>query len=169
MTERRKFADAVPSLVLLVVAVFYCVASFQYSPSARAMPLGVATLALVLVLVDLISLGEGRISRIIRRIFQGSGAPAPVPGLDGQAGQRFPPARELAAFGWIIAFLLLAIALGFYIAIPIYVTAYLRFYGGKSVLVAAATGLGLVAALYGMFELLLGYEVFEGLVFGDIM
>lgn len=169
MSQRSRLSEAVPSIVLLGIAVVYCYVSFDYSKATRAMPLGVGALAILLVLVDLASQGEGRLALAIRRVFRGSGAPAPIPGLDGQAGQRFAPARELAAFAWIFGFVGLAIVLGFYLAIPIYVTAYLRLYAGKSLLISAATGLCLTAVLYGMFELLLGYEVFGGLITGDIL
>ncbi|MBF9033048.1 hypothetical protein HKCCE2091_02260 [Rhodobacterales bacterium HKCCE2091] len=169
MTASRRLSEALPSLVLLGVAAFYAWVSFDYSAQTRAIPLGVAGLAILLVLVDLASQGEGAVARRIRRVISGSGAPSPVPGLDGQAGQRHAARHELAAFGWIAGFLVLAIVTGFYIAIPLYVIAYLRIHGGKPILVAAATGLGLVAVLYGLFEILLGYEVFGGLITGDYL
>lgn len=158
-----------PSLVLIAVAAFYLVASFAYDPATRAMPLGVAALAIALLAVEILSRTQGRLGRSLARVLQGGGTKAPVPGLDGQAGQAHPPRKELAAFAWILAFLGLVVVFGFYIAIPIYVAAYLYVYARKGVLPSLGTALTLTAALYAMFELLLGYEVFTGLITGDFM
>ncbi|ESR25583.1 tripartite tricarboxylate transporter TctB family protein [Lutibaculum baratangense] len=169
MTARERLKDAVPSIVLLVVAAFYAYTATAYDPQTRAMPLGVALIAILLVVLDLVSRGEGALARNLRRVLQGSGAKAPVPGLDGQAGQRHPALRELGAFAWIGGFLALVILVGFYPAIPIYMVAYLRFYAKKPLVAAVATAAVVTGLLYAMFELLLGYSVFEGLIMGDYM
>lgn len=169
MTPRDRLIDALPSLILMGVAVFYLFASFDYDQQSRAMPLGVAMFAIGLVLLDVLSRGEGRLARLLRRIFRGKGGEAPVPGLEGQAGQRHAFRRELGAFAWIVAFLGLVLIAGFYIAIPIYVVVYLHFYAGKTLPRAGAAALALTALLFVMFELLLGYEVFGGLIAGDFM
>ena len=170
MTSRNRLADALPSIVLLCIAAFYLWASLEYNAESRAMPFGVAVLAIALVVLDLLSRGGGAFGRILRRVLQGGAPPAAaIPGLEGQAGKRHGPMQELAAFGWIVGFLLLAIVVGFYIAIPLYVIAYLRFFAGKSIVKSAAMGLGLAAVLFAMFELMLGYNVFGGLISGDFM
>jgi hypothetical protein len=155
--------------VLLVLAVSYLSVALGYDFDDRAVPLGVAALCILLLLLDIFSRGEGRIAVTLRRILQGRGQQPAVPGLDGQAGVHHHPMKEVAAFGWIIGFLILALIFGFYIAIPIYVICYLRFFAGKSLVAAAATGIGLTAILYAMFELLLGYSVFGGFITGDFL
>ena len=169
MKPKSKFAEAFPSLVLIAIALGYLVVSFEYDSRTRAMPLGVAALAIVLVTIDLLSHGDGSLARNLRRFLQGSGRPAPVPGLDGQAGQQHPPVRELAAFAWILGFLGLVLLAGFYVAIPIYVASYLYFHAGKRGMRALGTAVALTVLLYTMFEVLLGYEVFGGLISGDFM
>lgn len=170
MEPNHRVMDMLPSLVLLAVAAVYLGTSLSYDADDRALPFGISALAVVLVLLDLLSRGDGRFALMLRRILQGQSQKQPtVPGLEGQAGLRHPLKKELAAFGWILAFLGLAVVLGFYVAIPIYVISYLRIYAGKPLLAAAATGLGLTALLYAMFELLLGYSVFGGLISGDFL
>ena len=58
---------------------------------------------------------------------------------------------------------------GFYPAIPVYVTAYLALYARKPLLASVATAAALTGLLYVMFELLLGYDVFGGLISGDFL
>lgn len=170
MEPKNRFMDVLPSLVLLVVASAYLATSLNYDADDRALPMGISALTVVLVVLDLLSRGEGKVARTLRRVLQGRSQQQPtVPGLEGQAGLRHPLRKELAAFGWIFAFLGLALVFGFYVAIPIYVVSYLRVYAGKPLLWAAAVGLGLTALLYAMFELLLGYSVFGGIIAGDFL
>ncbi len=169
MNLRTRIIKAIPSLVLVVVAAIYLIASLGYNEQTRAMPLGVAALAILLMLLEMMSRGDGKVARNLRRVLQGSGSKPPVPGLDGQAGQRHSPGKELAAFGWIFGLLAMALVAGFYVAIPIYVAGYLYFYAGKRPVAALGTAVALTGMLYGMFELLLGYGVFGGLIAGDFM
>lgn len=168
MNNPGKLGALMPSLVLGAIAIVYAWTSFDYSAGSQAIPLSVAGLALLLVLLDALSLGEGALARNLRRVLSGT-AQAPVPGLDGLAGVQHPVGKEVAAFAWIIAFTALVIVFGFYIAIPVYVFAYLRFYAGKRAVVSALTAAGLVGFLYAIFELLLGYAIFGGLIAGDFM
>tara|TARA_R110002020_G_scaffold36894_33_gene111020 strand:+ start:5547 stop:6056 length:510 start_codon:yes stop_codon:yes gene_type:complete len=169
MTWRSRLGEAAPSLVLIAIAGFYAATALAYDPESRAMPLGVALIAIVLVVLDILSRGEGRLARNLRRGLQGSSARQPVPGLDGQAGQRHSALRALGAFAWIVGFLALVTVFGFYPAIPVYVTAYLALYARKPLLASVATAAALTGLLYVMFELLLGYDVFGGLISGDFL
>lgn len=169
MTLKARILDALPSLILLVLAIGYLIVSLDYRYSDRAMPFGIASVAILLLLLDLLSKGEGRVAITLRRVLQGRAQAKVVPGLDGQAGMRVELRRELAAFGWIFGFLLIVVFVGFYTAIPIYVFAFLWLHGRKSVLRAGLTALGLTTALYVMFELLLGYNVFGGLIAGGYL
>ncbi len=169
MSLRNRKSEIVPSIVLMAIAVGYLLVSLEYNTNDRAMPLGVAALAIFLLLLDILSVGEGRIGRNVRRVLQGSASQKVVPGLDGQAGLRHHPMREVAAFGWILGFLVLSVIFGFYVGIPVYVFCYLRFYATKPVVNSALTAVCLTGALYVMFELLLGYSVFSGIVSGDFL
>jgi hypothetical protein len=154
----------VPTLVLIVLALIYLATGLSYNADTRAVPVVVTTVTLVLLVIDILSQGEGRLSHSLRRFF--GGAAMVRPGAEGEAA---PLAKEIAAFSWMAAFTGLAILFGFYIAIPVYVFSYLRFYARKPILIASTMALTLTAVLYGTFELLLGYGIFEGLLFGGYM
>lgn len=161
---KHRLNAIVPSLVLGALTLIYIATAMGYKADTRAVPMVVAGVTMLLVVLDLLSQGDGQVSRLLRRFFGGAAGVRP-----GEGGQSAPVAKEIAAFAWIFGFTFLTIVVGFYVAIPIYVFGYLRFYAGKSLIAAAGTGLCLTAVLYVTFELLLGYQIFEGLLFGGYM
>lgn len=165
---RENLSDAILPIVVIVIAVIIFATSYSYDAASATIPRGVAALAIVFSLVELEARRDTAAGRFLRRVFSDD-AGSQTPGLEGTAGERHPPLRELAAFGWIFAFLVLVTIFGFYIAIPIYVFSYLRFYGRKSTWISVAVAAGLTGFLFVMFRLLLGYEIFAGLIAGGIM
>lgn len=153
-----------PTIFLAVLAVIYLVTGLGYDPDTRAVPIVVTCVTLLLLALDALSQGRGRVARGLRRFFGGAAMVRP-----GEGGQPAPLAKEIAAFAWMAGFTVLAVIFGFYIAIPVYVFSYLRLYAGKPLLTSAAMALILTGMLYGTFELLLGYGIFEGLLFGGYM
>ena len=75
--------------------------------------------------------------------------------------------QEVIVFGWIGAFLGLVVILGFYAAILLYVFCYLKIYASKGSVVSAVTAFCLAGFLYLVFEVLMGYEIFGGLIAGN--
>lgn len=170
MTRQLHLGDFVPTLLLVAIPIGYFWIALGYDAGPRSMPLGVAAATILVILLETATRLEGSVPRWLRRIFQGSGSKqVAVPGLDGQAGVAHPVARELAAFGWILGFTALVLVFGFYPTIPVYVAAYLTLHAGKRPLAALTTAIALTGFLYVMFELLLGYEVFSGLITGDFL
>jgi hypothetical protein len=80
--------------------------------------------------------------------------------------RRDAPLAEAIAFAWIGAFLPLVVVLGFYGAIVLYVFCYLRLYARKSGLASAAAAFLVAGFLYVVFDTLMGYEIFGGLLGG---
>ena len=151
----------VPTLVLAALALIYLATGLGYNADTRAVPLVVTSVTLLLLALDFLSQGKGRVAYALRRFFGGAAMVRP-----GQGGESAPVGKEIAAFAWMAAFTGLAVLFGFYLTIPVYVFSYLRFYAGKPLLASAAMALGLIGILYITFEYLLGYAIFEGLLFG---
>ncbi|MCT7378150.1 tripartite tricarboxylate transporter TctB family protein [Chelativorans salis] len=161
MTDRRAILT---SLVLIAVSAVYFATALQYSAGSRAIPISVATLTILFLFLDILSQGEGRVARGLRRAFGGAASIRP-----GGDAQEQPVRQEALALAWIVAFTALATAFGFYIAIPVYVISYLWLHAGKPIWIAALVAISLTGALYLIFEVLLGYAIFEGLIFGGYM
>lgn len=142
--------SALPSLVLAGLAAAYVWLAYDYDFASRAMPWMAGVLALVLALID--GLARGR---------RGTTGPA--------GGRGHGPLDEAAAFGWIGAFLPLVVVLGFYGAIVLYVFCYLRLYARKSGLASAVAAFLVAGSLYVVFDTLMGYRIFGGLLGGEAL
>jgi Na+-transporting methylmalonyl-CoA/oxaloacetate decarboxylase gamma subunit len=154
----------VPALLLLAFTLSFVVTSFDYKADTRAMPLVIAGLTVVLLVLELLAQRRDRIGEVLRRFFSGNTRlPADAP------GKKPSVSREIGAVLWVVAFLVLAILVGFYIAIPVYVFAYLAIYARKPAMISAITALGIVALLYVLFQVLLTYPIFSGVLFGGYM
>lgn len=153
-----------PSVILLALTAIFILTALQYSPGSRRVPLAVAVVTVILLAIDMAGQGGGRVGAMIRRTF--GGANAVRPGQDGEKGEL---AKEVAAIGWIVGFAAIAVVLGFYIAIPVYVIGYLTLYARRPLVVAALIAAVLTAILYVLFAVFLGYEIFVGLAFGGFM
>jgi Tripartite tricarboxylate transporter TctB family len=142
----RRIAEAMPSLVLAVIAAAYVWVSYDYAIGSRRLPWIAGVMAIVFVLLDLVAKRER----------------APT-------AAAHAPWQEAVMFAWIGGFLPLVVVLGFYAAIPLYVFCYLRLYAGKAAVTSAATAFGVAGFLYVVFEVLMGYEIFGGLIAGDVL
>jgi hypothetical protein len=72
--------------------------------------------------------------------------------------------REWVMFGWIVGFVATVTLLGFLVAAPIVLYAYLRFNAKEPHWLAALMALGGLALIYGVFEYTLEVTLFEGLL-----
>ena len=156
----RRIAEGLPSLVLAAVAAVYVWASYAYDTTSRALPWIAGVTATTLAVIDVVL----KWRRGVERPREDS---AHVPG--GPTHVTNAPAQEVVVFGWIGGFLGLAVVLGFYASTPLFVFCYLKLYARKSSSVSAMTAFGLLAFLYVVFDVLMGYELFGGLIAGDSM
>lgn len=72
--------------------------------------------------------------------------------------------RTVAAFGWLVAFALLIVALGFSLAIPIFVLLYLRLHAEGAWTRSLLLSVGAWAIVHGLFVRLLNLPFPEGWV-----
>lgn len=149
----RRITEVLPSLVLAAVAAIYVWASYSYDTASRASPWIAGVMATVLAVIDVASKCRRSVERARKE-------PADSP---------HTLAQEVLMFSWIGGFLGLAVVLGFYASAPLYVFCYLRLYARKRSSVAAMTAFGVLGFLYVVFDVLMGYDVFRGLIAGDAM
>jgi hypothetical protein len=166
--SRRKIADVLPSLVLAAVAAAYVWVSYDYDAPSRGMPWIAGILAIALALLDVASRLQSDAARKLGGLWPGRGA-GQSGDTESEAQAPHPPFRETLAFGWIAAFLGLVVVLGFYAAIPLYIFCYMKLYAKKGSLVSAVIAFGVAVFLYLVFDVLMGYEIFRGIIAGDRM
>jgi peptidoglycan/LPS O-acetylase OafA/YrhL len=144
------------AVFFLLVGIFGVVQSltFRYWEST-VLPLATSGIILILAVVE--------VGKELRRRDNGEAA-AETEG--GKEGKRSIDIRKLGlVFGFVAAFSLAVYLLGFYIAIPLFSLAYLK-WRGRSWLVAVVFAIAMLAFVYGVFVLGLKAPLFEGLVFG---
>jgi peptidoglycan/LPS O-acetylase OafA/YrhL len=144
------------AVFFLLVGIFGVVQSltFRYWEST-VLPLATSGIILILAVVE--------VGKELRRRNKEEAA-AETEG--GKEGKRSIDIRKLGlVFGFVAAFSLAVYLLGFYIAIPLFSLAYLK-WRGRSWLVAVVFAIAMLAFIYGVFVLGLKAPLFEGLVFG---
>jgi hypothetical protein len=77
-----------------------------------------------------------------------------------------PPVRaQVAILAWVLACFGGMAVVGILASVPIFVAAFVRFRGGRPVAAAVAVGAAVFAFEYSVFEWLLDYELYRGLLF----
>jgi hypothetical protein len=72
------------------------------------------------------------------------------------------------AIFWMALFAALLFFVGFLIAIPVCVFSYIRFFGKKSWAVSLMVTASVWIFVYGLFNGLMNFDLFEGIFFGGI-
>ncbi len=147
--------SVLPSAVILVFVVFYLITGYlSLDDTTRRVPLLAGVVTLVLVIID--------IARVIIR----GGAQSGSWVVEG-GGVQVPESRgrELAAISLVAAGVAAIYLLGFLIAIPLYLFASIAFLGQQSSRAAVAVALLTSLVIYVVFEVVLDYPLFPGLLF----
>lgn len=147
--------SVLPSAVILVFVVFYLITGYlSLDDTTRRVPLLAGVVTLVLAVID--------IARVIVR----GGAQSGSWVVEG-GGVQVPESRgrELAAISLVAAGVAAIYLLGFLIATPLYLFASIAFLGKQSSRAAAAVALLTSLAIYLIFEVVLDYPLFPGLLF----
>ena len=138
-------ASLVLALAIAALSAWGIYSALAWPLKAKLFPLviGVPLLCLALAEVAWVILGSGSATRA----------------SDFQLSQEHPPQivrrRTFIAIAWIGGFFVLILLLGFLIAVPLFVFAYLRLQGKDGWLVCGALTLAIWAGFYGLFERLL--------------
>lgn len=141
----RFTSPAILSLTFLVIfSSAVLVAKLTYPAEAATMPLMVGGVGAALSLLQLIR--ELRASR--RATYQ----------------EQVDLHKDVPIYLWVWAFAVAIVAFGFVIAAPIMLFVYLRWRSRESWWLCVTLSLSVLALLYGVFQMALGVQLFEGLL-----
>lgn len=163
MTLKERITRQGPSAVLILLTIGFIATSYQYRETSRELPLLVAWTTLLLLTVEFITQGGSRLGSIFRMYLVGKASN--LPGFDKRPTASV--SQELGAFAWVFAVLAAVTLFGFYITIPLYVASFLRIRAQTSFKTAIVCAVVLTGIIYLLFEVLMEYRLFHGLVFGD--
>jgi hypothetical protein len=159
--EARSRKDLYVSLVMLAAMVAMLILSYQLDPKGRMMPVLVAWAGIVLCALDAFGHTDSRAGRWVGMFLSDR--------LDLQ--KRPPAARRLSvealACFWMMVALALMLVLGFILATPLYILGYMLIYGRRSFRQSAITAVVTTAFIWVVFEILLQYNLYRGILFED--
>ena len=159
-THNFNARNMISAILLLAFSVVFLSWSYSYGERAQQVPVLVGWVMFTLCVLDVVASTGTRIGDMVRAFFSGT-----VIGKDNSSAAGKPVGRTIAAMLWPTAFVLMVGVFGFMAVIPVYVFLFVVLQGKKSfrqgIIAAAVT----TAFTYVVFELLLSYEVYKGIVF----
>ncbi|MCK4932717.1 MAG: tripartite tricarboxylate transporter TctB family protein [Candidatus Aminicenantes bacterium] len=157
---------AFTALILLFV-LFFIVTSFSYEHDARLIPLLVGFSTLVLVLAVLVN--EIHPVSIIEKMNVDWTKDLKVQESSPKKKEKVAAKKLLIIICWIFGFFLFIFLFGFPISIALFTFAFLKIEGKVSWAKALLTAVIVSAAVFVIFEWAMGFGLFEGVLFGEII
>jgi hypothetical protein len=141
---------------IMAFIIFFLHETYELKGKERTFPLIIGYAGVVLSVLDIASVTETAIGRFVTRAFGAM--------LDPDEIKQRAVSRELMIFA-VMALGVLGIWLfGFLIASPIFVFLWMLIGGGKSLKLSLYVGFATLVFIYVLFELLLKYQLFPGVV-----
>ena len=159
MTGTRKHLYV--SLLALAIVLLFLYATTELPPKGRMMPQIVGIIGLVLCVLDVIAQTGTAFGRSVASLLSGTAhqeEEADQPRLS----------SELIAIAWIAGATAGIVLFGFLWATPVYVLSYMLIQGRKAVLQSAIAATVTTLFIWVVFENLMEYELYRGLLFTDL-
>ncbi len=154
VVAREKLSALYFAYGVMAFLIFFLHETYEFQGKMRIFPLIVGWVGVGLSILDILSLTNLGVARIINTLF---GSAASEPPDEGRK-----PAREIACFVAIAAGVVLIWLVGFLIASPLFVAAWMIFWGGKTLRQGIYGGVFTFAFIWLLFEGLLRYELYRG-------
>ena len=149
--ERMSFLYA--AFAVMAFLIFFLHETYAFHGKVRYFPLIVGWTGVLLSTLDILSLTETRVARAINTFFGAIHAPAPTEN---------PVSREIACMLSMTGAVAMIWLVGFLIASPLFVFLWMWLWGGKALRDAIYGGVFTFIFIWGLFEVLLSYELFRG-------
>ena len=161
-TPSSRFWQLLPPVVMLVFSVVFLGWSYSYGERAQQMPVLVGWVMLLLCALDVIASTGTHAGDMVRAFFSGT-----LIGEKPETAAAKPVGRTLIAILWPTAFVFLVALFGFIPVIPVYAFLFVVVQGRRGLRQGLISAAVTTAFTYVVFELLLRYEVYRGLVFSS--
>lgn len=148
-----------PPILLIVLGASLVYAALGYGETGRQLPVLVGAITVALAMLDLVSRLPGFAGGWLRRAL-GAGF------RDREMKHAPALGAELIQLGWLAGCVGTIVLIGFLAAVPLFILLYAWLQGRQPLLASALTAIA-VALLIGLvFELLLDYQLYRGLLLG---
>ncbi len=152
--------DVMFTAVLFAVVAAYIVIAYGYAPDVCEVPLIAGWGTFGFLVLDVASRTPTRLGQAVAGAFRAS------EGGPGRAPVRPGFRREIDFILWLVALMAGVYLVGFLIALPVFGFAYLVARGGQKPREAFMGAAGLTLFCWVLFEFLMRYELYRGLLLG---
>lgn len=149
-----------PPVVVFAASLGFLVWAYTYEGRAEMMPALTGWFLVVMSFLDILAHTGTRVGDAVAEFFAGK-----LTG-EGKSEAHGSLLRTLQAMAWPGFFVAGIIFFGFFVAIPVYVFLFMLLFGRKSLRAACIGALATTFFILVVFEWLLDYEVFRGVLFG---
>jgi hypothetical protein len=154
--------NMMPPLLILAFGIIFLTWSYSYEDLAQQVPVIVGWSLIFLAVLDVIAATGTPIGNAIKSFFTGT-----IVGEGSSDPNAQPIAKVLVAMAWPVAFVSVVYVVGFIVTIPIYVFLFVVVQGKKSIKQGALAAIIATAFTWIVFELLMNYEVYSGILFAE--
>lgn len=144
------------AIALLGFFLLFVYETYAYTGKVRLFPLLIGYVGIIFSILDVLSLTKSRAGTFVTGMF---GQSFDVRNLEGRS-----VSREVVVIAAMCLIVLVILVFGFLPATLVVVIVWMMVAGGKSLKAAILTGLGSLVFVYGLFELVLQYELYRGLI-----
>lgn len=162
-STRSRAAALAPPAVLLGAGLGFLVWASSYGAEARLFPMLVAGVWVALCGLDLWACSGTSPGDAVARFFSSRMAVRRA-----MAAERRPPWAAVVAVLWVAGFVLSVIVAGFLPAMAAYVFLFVALQGKRSIRVAVTAAVLTTGLAWGVFEQLMNYEVYRGLLLENL-
>lgn len=141
---------------IMALMIFFVHETYEMKGKVRTFPLIIGYSGIVLSALDIASVTETVMGRFVTRVLGAM--------LDPKEIKQRRVTRELVVFAVMSLGVLSIWLLGFLIASPIFVFLWVLIGGGKSLKMSLYVGIATLVFIVGLFEMVLKYELFRGVV-----
>jgi hypothetical protein len=157
-----RITDYLPAVFFLAFTIAYLGLAYTYNEDARAFPVGVAWVMIVLTLLDLVTRTKTPLGTSL--------AAALNPATESARAEEgeLPLWRQIVAVAWVFGFAVLMMLIGVLYAVPVFVFSYIRFRGGRSYVTATGVAAGAALTVWFLFSYVLRIELYPGILFSEV-
>ncbi len=143
------------------IAAIYLVWSYTYEGRQQTMPVLIGWTAVVLTLVDIVAQTDTVVGRLLNTVLSGK----PLDSSTVSDGTASVSIATVACL-WLLGFVVLVGLIGFIAAIPLYTLGFMLVQGRMRWSTAFISAAAITLVTWLVFEKLLRYQVFQGVLFG---
>jgi hypothetical protein len=156
MVEEEHHSALYFAFAIMALMLFFLHETYELKGKVRTFPLIIGYSGMVLSALDILSVTNTRVGQFVTRFFGAA--------LEEDQTKHRPISKEFLIFAVMGLGVFIIWLFGFLIASPVFVFLWMLVGGGKTLKLSFYVAVCTLAFIYGLFEMILKYELFQGVV-----